>query len=591
MIDPDNPGTDSGEVLGEEEPQPSDHELGIEELQALLFGQKKQKFEDLFERFTTPEALVREISNVLPDAVVVRTKEDGKLAKALMPTIEEAIKISVRRNPHPLVEAMFPVIGPSIRKSIAETVRGMIQTFNEALEHSLSFNGLKWRLESWRTGKPFGEIVLLHSLIYRVEQLFVIHRESGLLLQHIVSSSAIAQDADMVSGMLTAIQDFVRDSFQVQKTDSLETLNIGDLTVWIEQGPHAVLAAVVRGTPPQDLRTSFQDALHQIHVEHAPNLADFTGDVTPFESSKAILEDCLQARYQAPKRKFSPFFYVTLALILGVVGLLAFWLIRDNNRWRGFVHRLESEPGIVVTSVDRRFGKNVIVGLRDPLALDPLNFIGDFALKPEDLEIRWEPYFAFYPQFVLTRAQHLLQPPATAKLSFLNGVVTGEGAAPMAWIRETQRLAPFIPGVNSFEAANLIAAETLDRDRLVQEFEEQIIKFKLGTDLILPGQEAVLDRIKAIMIALDDLLKLLDHRASITIVGHTDSSGSESTNQQLSQKRADVVIPLLWMNHLRNVGFVTLAVANTKPLREELTPEDSEYNRSVSFEVTITDEM
>ena len=42
--------------------------------------------------------------------------------------------------------------------------------------------GLKWRVESIRTGRPFAEIVLMHSLLYRVEQVFLIHRETGLVL-------------------------------------------------------------------------------------------------------------------------------------------------------------------------------------------------------------------------------------------------------------------------------------------------------------------------------------------------------------------------------------------------------------------------
>ena len=59
------------------------------------------------------------------------------------------------------------------------------------------------------------------------------------------------QDADMVSGMLTAIRDFVGDSFKVSEDEGLEALKVGELSVWIEQGPQAVLAAVMRGSAPR----------------------------------------------------------------------------------------------------------------------------------------------------------------------------------------------------------------------------------------------------------------------------------------------------------------------------------------------------
>ena len=85
---------------------------------------------------------------------------------------------------------------------------------NQTLGRSFSAQGLKWRLEAWRTGKALREVVLLRTLVYRVEQVFLIHRETGLLLQHVSAGPRRAsQDADMVSGMLTAIRDFVQDSF------------------------------------------------------------------------------------------------------------------------------------------------------------------------------------------------------------------------------------------------------------------------------------------------------------------------------------------------------------------------------------------
>src|SRR5436190_4493612 len=96
-----------------------------------------------------------------------------------------------------------------IRRSIAESLRRLMQS----LEHTFSWRGLKWRFEALRTGKTFAEVVMLRSLVYRVEQLFLIHRKTSLSLLHVTADSAIAKDSDMVAGMLSAIQDFVRDSF------------------------------------------------------------------------------------------------------------------------------------------------------------------------------------------------------------------------------------------------------------------------------------------------------------------------------------------------------------------------------------------
>ena len=91
---------------------------------------------------------------------------------------------------------------------------------------------MQWRWEALRTGRPYAEIVVLRSLLYRVEQVFLIHRESGLLLQHVAARvrrrRLETKDPEMVSGMLTAIQDFVHDSVSGTEGENLETIRMGD---------------------------------------------------------------------------------------------------------------------------------------------------------------------------------------------------------------------------------------------------------------------------------------------------------------------------------------------------------------------------
>ncbi len=248
---------------GEERKSKPSNGSELNELRNILFPERAE-FNSLQEKFDNPELLAENVSRILPDAVRLRSSRDEDLTRALSPAVEKSLRMSVQRNPRPIVDAIFPIMGPAIRRAISAAITGLIQSLNQTLEYSLSIRGLKWRWEAIRTGKPFAEIVLLHSLLYRVEQVFFIHRESGLLLQHV--SAIPSQSADLISGMLTAIQDFVRDSFQVRETETLETMTVGDLNVWIEQSPHAILAAVIRGNAPQELRATFQSTLEQIHL-------------------------------------------------------------------------------------------------------------------------------------------------------------------------------------------------------------------------------------------------------------------------------------------------------------------------------------
>ena len=260
----------------------------------MLVGPEQRELLELQARFRDPAVLTRDVSRVLPDAVALRAG-DSQLSRALGPLVEHSITSSVRKDPQPLADALFPVIGPAIRKAISHALAAMMESFNRSIEQRLSWRAMQWRWIAWKTGRPFAEVVLLHTLHYRVEQVFLIHAETGLVLQHVAREHATGQDADQISAMLTAIQDFVRDSFAVGAGETLEAMRVGDLTVFVERGPHAIVAGVVRGTALPRIREMFEEAVEAIHRQFGIELRSFSGDAAPFERASPILDACLVA--------------------------------------------------------------------------------------------------------------------------------------------------------------------------------------------------------------------------------------------------------------------------------------------------------
>lgn len=152
----------------------------------------------------------------------------------------------------------------------------------------------------------FAEVIRLRTFVYQVEQVFLIHRQTGLPLLHVAANPTTAHDPDLISGMLIAIQGFVQDSFHMPANEGSETIQIGELTVWVEKDQLAVLAAAIRGNPPQSVRTLLRDTLTAIHLEHANALVTFMGDVRPFERSRPPLEACLVTQTAPHTRKTLP---------------------------------------------------------------------------------------------------------------------------------------------------------------------------------------------------------------------------------------------------------------------------------------------
>jgi OOP family OmpA-OmpF porin len=389
--------------------------------------------------------------------------------------------------------------------------------------------------------------------------------------------------------MLTAIRDFVQDSFSVQKGDSLDTLQFGELTLWVEQGSQAILAGVIQGNAPQKLRLVFQDTLARIHVEQSRALDAFDGDITPFAATKQELEACLQAHYEVKKQKPSPLVWI----VLGAAGIsLLTWVglfIRDNLRWIGYLEKLNAEPGIVITKIEKHGDKYFVSGLRDPLAADPTRLLQAAHVNPKTVMTQWEPYISLHPDLLAARAKQLLQAPDTVSLKAdKNGALYATGSAPHQWIVESRKRVQFIPGITKFQE-NLTDADLRQLELSQKQIEKQIIRFAKGTTQLKPGQDDTLAKLVREIEKLSDFALSLNKDVRIKIVGHTDERGLENTNMILSQARADAILSTLVSKGFDPTNLEAVGVGSTEPLKNEFGVQESEINRSVSFKVTITD--
>jgi OOP family OmpA-OmpF porin len=419
--------------MREEEPAMGATEFAT--LRQLLVGPERQQLDELTDRVehaVTPETL----ADQLPEAIALSTSRDRQLGRALAPTIETALTESIRRNPRDIATAIFPVLGPAIRKAIAETMAGLVRSIDSAVEHSFSIQGIKWRIESWRTGVPYAEVVIAHALIYRVEQVFLIHAETGLLLAHVTAPDLNVPDADLISGMLTAIQDFVRDSFRPGEGGTLSTFTVGEHTVHVEAGPRALIAAVIRGQSPESVQERLQRTIEQIHLEYAFPLAEFEGDATPFASAAPLLEENIETVLStdvASERGRTRWlrWAIPLAIVVLVWAGLA---IAASVRWQRAVRLMKAEPGYVVVDASRSWRRWAFRGLRDPLARDARTVLAAGGLGQRTISGEWKPYLSLDSAIVVARARRTLAAPATTTMALVADTLRLGGSASLDWL-------------------------------------------------------------------------------------------------------------------------------------------------------------
>ena len=498
----------------------------LAELRALLLGQQIVELQELHKRLDDPNVRAAELSQVLAKAVALSLKRDRELQRSFYPIVEQALQISVARNPRLLATSLAPIIGESVRKAVANAFRSMAENINIMLERSLSFESMKWRFEALRTGKSYGEIALLRSLRYKVQQVFLIHRETGLVLQHISVQGEGVSEAELVSGMLTAIQDFVRDSFTSQHSQDLETMQAGEFLIWVHHGPQALLAGTILGTPPPELRNVFARENELIHQEFAAALASFNGDASAFDAARPHLQNCLLGQTGRPKKQS---WWLVGALAFVVLALVAFGALlhRRNSRWEQYLTRLSNQPGIVVTGAERSWGHYWVWGMRDPLSPDPLQLAAESGIPAASLEARFMPYQSLDEHFQRERD----------------------------FAAEKRRL------------------------------EQQMVLFPVNSSVLTPDQSIRIDNIEESLNKMQETADKLGHQTKVVLSGRADHTGAETKNTALSAQRAQHVYDALRERGIPSDMISAVGLGDSEPIRHGSAAYQLEVNRSVTLKV------
>ncbi|HEX5110279.1 MAG TPA: OmpA family protein [Vicinamibacterales bacterium] len=564
----------------------------LDALRSVLLEQDRAAFDALRQKIDDPQQFAEAISAVLANALALAEARDDRLAAVLAPAMERAAHGAIRKDVGPLVGVLYPLVGPVIRKSIAESLDGTLRRLNQAFKDSFSWRGLKWRLEAFRSGSTYADVVLKHTVVYRVEHLFLIHRESGLLLEHVAAAEAESQDPHMVSGMLTAIQDFVRDSFGKSASDGsgIDSLRLGDLLLWCEEGPLALLAAVIRGNPPESLHGALRETLAGIHQDLLVPLQSFSGDSATLGDLGNRLGPCLQQQEQPRDTRLSPWLWAIPLVVLVLGGAWLAYRTLIGYRVDTYVEALRAEPGIVVTTAERRNGTWYVAGLRDPLATDPATLRTQSKLTTDQVVESWETYQALNPAIVMKRMAATLNPPRSVTLTLVGDAIRAEGSAPEHWVEKARALIAAMPaGAPAIDLGSLKDVQDPDFIRLRDAIQAHVITFASNAPRPPVGQDAVLDALASELGELIRVAKGLGFSVRVMIVGHADATGQETSNLALSAARAEVVRSMLKSRGIAPHLLLVRSAGALEPEQAGAAFQALAANRRVTFVVSTSD--
>lgn len=117
-------------------------------------------------------------------------------------------------------------------------------------------------------------------------------------------------------------------------------------------------------------------------------------------------------------------------------------------------------------------------------------------------------------------------------------------------------------------------------------FGEGGIKFAVGKSDLNAAAKANLDKFAATMTSGEDVSS-----ADITIEGHTDSTGSDAKNREISQSRANAVKSYLVSKGVPASRITTRGLASDYPVADNSTKAGQAQNRRVEVYITASDDM
>ncbi|AEP31230.1 OmpA family protein [Brumicola nitratireducens] len=499
------------------------------------------------------------VSDVLSEALHDREKKDGSVQRIIQPIIAKSVEKSLISQRKDFIDYLYPLVGSLVRKAVSVFFTDFIEKTNEIIENSITAKGIKWRINAWRSGISFSEYVASQTFVFKVEQVFLIHKDTGNLLKSVVADNFNEEDADLVSAMLTAINDFVADSFNRSddRTEQhLDTVKTDDFTLLVRQGPQAILVAAVSGNISRKATSQLQITLEEIQRIYLTDFKEYTGDSKPFETADALLQDCLlsEVRDEHQKTSKKPIFgWLLVVVMLGIIAWYSFaWWSASQTINK--INKLEQPPGVLIQKLvaDGRYDIK-LYALRDPAAQEIGEWLSQNSIEQKYINIAETPFISIDKKLITQKISTIVDEYDTIDIDTQSMALAGN-----LQLNDYQILKARIdriPGAEFFKIDSQ-AIEFIDNEidlsennavneqifiRLVGEISSIQIGFDVGETALSPEQSTGLDKVSEHYNNIERLAKKLNRSTNLVIVGASDSTGERGFNQRLSGQRSLVV--------------------------------------------------
>ena len=515
------------------------------------------------------------------------THDPHALEQSLRSIISPAIAQEIAENKDKMIDALYPIMGGMISKYVTQAIKEMMEKINDKIEQGLSVERYKRKFKAKLTGVSETELLLEESSDATIESIFIIHKETGLLIAEANNENSEIDDPHMVASMASAIKDFVNDWISNQAesgSKEVQLLSYGDATLYIESAGSVYLIAFLDSEPDHEQRKEINLFFAQIIKRYSTLFQEFEGDDSDPRIAKVEAELLKFLNTQSngtkkQKRKEGHTSKIVAALLIGTITLGAGLFLKEKYGYYVLEKRIQQRTGERI-SLHEEDGRLYLKGeLRE---IDHLGKIRAILQKQTDLPIinaLYMPIEEISRKFKMQQrkletlqqseqALHTLQK-KTQKLEASQSALTAELKAEQARIAQLtqsmekmeKRLQKALskPRIDPKTQAKIDALRSMNTRLILavarQHYNSATPNPKNGAltiqskDLfeagsVVPNPELIESLKEDIGTYIDTIINTTyngQYLKHIIIKGYTDTSGSQSLNQRLSSQRAEEI--------------------------------------------------
>ncbi len=272
--------------------KPSNDELFLmQQLREVLLKEDRSELEKLREVMDDPELLSARIMPIIESRIDFLRKNFPKEYRSV---IDGIIERKLKSSQAELIDTLYPLVGQMIKKYINHQFQMMKDSIDQRIRETLNAKNMWWRIKTSIFGMKDSESLMRNLDTPMIEEIYLIQRDSGLLMGSASLNSTI--DKDVIAGMLTAIKAFVEDAFQ-RDNEELEMIQYGTYKILLYNFHSYYVSVAMSGSISAAEKDRISDELNDFAINELKNYKHHELDQT-----YTLISQKLEDYFIAPQR-------------------------------------------------------------------------------------------------------------------------------------------------------------------------------------------------------------------------------------------------------------------------------------------------